>query len=46
LLTTIRERLRSRLRVIPEILLVSPAELQRLQFPEGGRKAQKLIDNR
>lgn len=45
-LTGIREKLRSRLRVIPEIVLASTAELQALQFPEGGRKAQKLIDNR
>lgn len=46
LLTTIREKLRSQLRVIPEIILASPAELQALQFPEGGRKPQKLIDHR
>ncbi|KYP14593.1 AMP-binding protein [Flavihumibacter sp. CACIAM 22H1] len=46
LLTTIREKLRSGLRVIPEVLLTSAAELQALQFPEGGRKPQKLIDRR
>ncbi len=46
LLTTIREKLRSHLRVIPEIILASNAELQALQFPEGGRKPQKLIDHR
>lgn len=46
LLTTIREKLRSHLRVIPEIILASTAELQALQFPEGGRKPQKLIDHR
>lgn len=46
LLSSIKEKLRSRLRVIPEIILASAAELQQLQFPEGGRKAQKLIDNR
>lgn len=46
LLTTIREKLRSHLRVIPEIILASAAELQVLQFPEGGRKPQKLIDHR
>lgn len=46
LLTTIREKLRSNLRVIPEILLASAADLQVLQFPEGGRKPQKLIDHR
>lgn len=42
----IKEQLRSRLRVIPEIVFVSAPELHRIQFPEGGRKAQKLIDNR
>ncbi|GAB2672880.1 phenylacetate--CoA ligase [Flavihumibacter cheonanensis] len=46
LLSTIREKLRSHLRVIPEIILASAAELQALQFPEGGRKPQKLIDHR
>jgi phenylacetate-CoA ligase len=46
LLSTIREKLRSQLRVIPEIILASTAELQALQFPEGGRKPQKLIDHR
>ncbi|WP_290799192.1 phenylacetate--CoA ligase family protein [Flavihumibacter sp. UBA7668] len=46
LLTTIREKLRSGLRVIPEILVTSAAEIQALQFPEGGRKPQKLIDHR
>ncbi|KIC95140.1 phenylacetate--CoA ligase family protein [Flavihumibacter solisilvae] len=45
-LQKIRELLRSRLRVIPDIRIVSGAELHQLQFPEGGRKAQKLIDNR
>lgn len=42
----IREMLRSRLRVIPDIKFVSGQELHNLQFPEGGRKAQKLLDNR
>ena len=42
----IREKLRSRLRVIPEIVFVNAQELHKIQFPEGGRKAQKLIDNR
>ncbi|GAO42098.1 phenylacetate--CoA ligase family protein [Flavihumibacter petaseus] len=42
----IRELLRSRLRVIPGIRFLSGQELHRIQFPEGGRKAQKLLDNR
>ncbi len=42
----IRELLRSRLRVIPEIRFCTPQEIHRLQFPEGGRKAQKLVDRR
>jgi phenylacetate-CoA ligase len=42
----IKELLRSRLRVIPDVKLVSAADLHKIQFPEGGRKAQKLLDNR
>lgn len=42
----IRDLLRSRLRVIPGIRFVTAAELHAIQFPEGGRKAQKLIDKR
>ncbi|MBZ5858871.1 phenylacetate--CoA ligase family protein [Flavihumibacter profundi] len=42
----IREFLRSRLRVVPDLVFAAASELHHMQFPEGGRKAQKLIDNR
>lgn len=42
----IKDLLRSRLRVIPELLYVTAADLQRMQFPDGGRKALKLLDRR
>lgn len=42
----IKDLLRSRLRVIPELRYATSADLQRMQFPEGGRKALKLLDRR
>lgn len=42
----IKDLLRARLRVIPELRYATIAELQRMQFPEGGRKALKLLDRR
>ncbi|ULQ51485.1 phenylacetate--CoA ligase family protein [Flavihumibacter fluvii] len=42
----IREFLRSRLRVVPDLVFATAAELHHMQFPEGGRKAQKLLDKR
>lgn len=42
----IRAYLQARLRVSPHIQYVSPAEIQKLQFPELGRKAIRFIDRR
>ncbi|MBC7827724.1 MAG: AMP-binding protein [Chitinophagaceae bacterium] len=42
----IRAYLQARLRVSPHIQYVSPAEMQKLQFPEVGRKAVRFIDRR
>lgn len=42
----LKDLLRSRLRVIPDIRFVSSQELHLIQFPDGGRKALKLIDRR
>lgn len=42
----LKDLLRSRLRVIPDIRFVSGQELHAIQFPDGGRKALKLIDRR
>lgn len=42
----IQELLRSRLRVVPELVFAAAADLHRMQFSEAGRKAQKLLDNR
>jgi len=42
----IRAYLQARLRVSPHVKYVAAAEIQRMQFPEGGRKALKFIDKR
>jgi phenylacetate-CoA ligase len=42
----ITDLMRSRLRVVPELLYESAATLHQMQFSEAGRKAQKLIDHR
>jgi phenylacetate-CoA ligase len=42
----IRAYLQARLRVSPSIKYVSPEEMNRLQFPEAGRKAVRFIDRR
>jgi phenylacetate-CoA ligase len=42
----IRAYLQARLRVSPQINYYSPADLQSMQFPEGGRKAIKFLDRR
>lgn len=42
----IKELLRSRLRVVPDLVFAAAADLHRMQFSEAGRKAQKLVDNR
>lgn len=42
----IRAYLQARLRVSPHIQYVSQAEIQRLQFPELGRKATRFVDRR
>jgi phenylacetate-CoA ligase len=42
----IRAYLQARLRVSPHVQYVSSAEIQKLQFPEMGRKAVRFIDRR
>jgi phenylacetate-CoA ligase len=42
----IRAYLQARLRVSPHIKYVGAEEIQKLQFPESGRKAVKFIDRR
>ncbi len=42
----IRAYLQAKLRVTPQIHYVDATELQRLQFPDSGRKAIKFIDKR
>ena len=42
----IRAYLQAKLRVSPHIRYISAADVQRLQFPEGGRKPLKFIDRR
>lgn len=42
----IRSNLQARLRVSPHIRYVSREEIQKIQFPEAGRKAVKFIDRR
>ncbi len=43
---TIRAYLQARLRVSPHVKYVSAEEIQKMQFPEAGRKAMKFIDRR
>ena len=42
----IRAYLQAKLRVSPHIQYVSVEQIQKIQFPEGGRKAVKFIDRR
>lgn len=42
----IRAYLQARLRVSPHISYPDPAALQKMQFPEGGRKPVKFLDRR
>lgn len=42
----IRAYLQAKLRVSPHVQYVSSAEIQKLQFPELGRKANRFIDRR
>jgi phenylacetate-CoA ligase len=42
----IRAYLQARLRVSPHVQYLTPAEMQKLQFPELGRKASRFIDRR
>ncbi|MEO5892553.1 MAG: AMP-binding protein [Ferruginibacter sp.] len=42
----IRAYLQARLRVSPHIHYVTPGEIQKMQFPESGRKAVRFIDRR
>lgn len=42
----LKDRFRSRIRVTPIIELLSPAEVQRLNFPAKSRKPVKFVDNR
>ncbi|GAC1594020.1 MAG: phenylacetate--CoA ligase [Chitinophagaceae bacterium] len=42
----IRAYLQARLRVSPHVKYITAAEIQKMQFPEGGRKPLKFIDKR
>jgi phenylacetate-CoA ligase len=42
----IKAYLQAKLRVIPHVQYISLEQVQKLQFPEGGRKAIKFIDRR
>ena len=42
----IRAYLQAKLRVSPHIRYITAADVQKLQFPEGGRKPLKFIDRR
>ena len=42
----IRANIQARLRVTPKIKYLSREEIQKIQFPEGNRKAVKFIDRR
>jgi phenylacetate-CoA ligase len=42
----IRAYLQARLRVSPHVQYLTPAEMQKLQFPELGRKVSRFIDRR
>lgn len=42
----IRAYLQARLRVSPQVRYISAEEMQKIQFPDGGRKPVKFIDKR
>jgi len=42
----IKDHFRARLRVAPQVKFHAPADIAKVQFPEGNRKAIKFIDNR
>ena len=42
----IRAYLQARLRVTPHVRYLTVEEIQKIQFPEAGRKAVKFIDRR
>lgn len=42
----IRAYLQARLRVSPQVKYINPEQMQKMQFPDGGRKPVKFIDNR
>ncbi|MCX6281317.1 MAG: AMP-binding protein [Bacteroidetes bacterium] len=42
----VKDHFRARLRVAPQVRFHKPEEIMKIQFPEGGRKAVKFIDNR
>jgi phenylacetate-CoA ligase len=42
----IKDHFRAKLRVAPKIIFLAPSEVQKMQFPETGRKAVKFVDNR
>lgn len=46
LLNVVKERFRAKLRVVPEIIFMTPDEIHKMQFPGSNRKAIKFIDER
>jgi len=44
--TDIKDHFRARLRVVPEIRFMNPADVLKVQFPEASRKPIKFIDKR
>ena len=42
----LKDRFRAKLRVVPQIEILTPVEINKLQFPNENRKAINFIDNR
>ncbi len=45
-LRALRERFQGAVKVVPEITLADPAEIEALQMPEGARKRRYFVDLR
>lgn len=46
MITLFKEFLKSKLQVTPRLQMVLPSEIEKLKFPEDGRKPREFIDNR
>jgi hypothetical protein len=46
IITTLKEQFQGAVKVIPQITAASPAEIEKLQLPDGARKRRYFVDLR